>query len=390
MPITDWKIWSEDGDMGDESETTEEKITKLQSSFPESSVEALLELLVSCEGDTERVKELLGVKKNGRGISVQSTLKRFMTPAVGEDKRVFKHLDTGIKGKTYHVYDPDEVKKLLPCTFHLKLFPKELADKLLQGLLKDSESWKSREFYLFERKVRSHHTTALYAEAEGFTTEDATYNGLPAMHVYPFSKELVEARNIIQDIVNEEIIKRGLAKYQYPGEWVSGIAVCNKYEGREETVGYHSDQMTHLGPHCVIASVSLGATREFRLKDRHDREKSTISIHVPHNSMVIMHAGCQEEYKHSLVPTTDAITPHPLSGTARINITFRMYLDDFKTERLPRCECDYPMLLRTTIARDHNYKYIWQCSGAYNNGTGCSKIIWPSFKENVLDASEGS
>lgn len=382
-------------------DTTDEKLTKLKSYFPEVSNETLLELLVSCSGDTSRVLDLLEVNKEetckgnlcarsqSKRVNYQTTLKRFVVDSECDDHehkqkgKIPRMLDSTIKGRTYHLYDPDMVNRHLPCTFHLDVFPKELADRLLTVLLKDSKEWTSRSFYMFERLVKSHHSTALYSDRNEFTTKDATYNGLPAAKIRPFNDGLKQARDIIQDIVNEEIIKRGLAKYQYSGEWVSDIAVCNGYNGSEETVGYHSDQMTHLGPHCVIASVSLGTTREFRLKDRHDRDTSTFSIHVPHNSMVIMHAGCQEEYKHSLVPSACPITPHPISGDVRINITFRMYLDDFKTNKLPHCDCGFPMLLRTNISKERNYRHIWQCSASYNDGKGCSKIIWPKFKENA-------
>ena len=32
------------------------------------------------------------------------------------------------------------------------------------------------------------------------------------------------------------------------------------------SVGYHSDQLTYLGPHAVIGSLSLGVAREFRVR----------------------------------------------------------------------------------------------------------------------------
>lgn len=53
-----------------------------------------------------------------------------------------------------------------------------------------------------------------------------------------------------------------------------------------------------------------------------------ISIHLPHNSLLVMHAEMQEEWKHSIHPAK-AIDQHPVSGNIRINITYRYYRDAF-------------------------------------------------------------
>jgi hypothetical protein len=192
---------------------------------------------------------------------------------------------------------------------------------------------------------------------------------------------MFKAREIVERLVNDEIDKRGLMKHQFPGPWKSDVALCNKYDGGHESVGFHSDQMTHIGPHAVIASVSLGVTREFRMKKRHDKESSTISIHVPHNSVIIMHAGTQEEWKHSVVPTAGALDNHPISGQVRINITYRMYPEEFSTDRVPKCTCNRTMVLRTTIqkSQDQPYKYIWQCSTEK-----CNTLLFPKFRINDL------
>lgn len=83
-------------------------------------------------------------------------------------------------------------------------------------------------------------------------------------------------------------------------------------------VGYHCDQLTYLGPRAVIGSLSLGVAREFRVRKitardetgveglKRSAEKATsradaegqIAIHLPHNSLLVMHAEMQEEWKH--------------------------------------------------------------------------------------------
>ncbi len=40
--------------------------------------------------------------------------------------------------------------------------------------------------------------------------------------------------------------------------WRANVAASNCYEGGKESVGWHSDQLTYLGPCPTIASLSLG------------------------------------------------------------------------------------------------------------------------------------
>lgn len=134
-------------------------------------------------------------------------------------------------------------------------------------------------------------------------------------------------------------------RYQSPNEWTPNAAFVNCYKGGAESVGYHSDQLTYLGPRAVIGSLSLGVAREFRVrkivargggdegKDRRGNSQRAdaegqIAIHLPHNSLLVMHAEMQEEWKHSIHPA-QAIVPHPISGNKRINITYRNYREDF-------------------------------------------------------------
>ena len=153
----------------------------------------------------------------------------------------------------------------------------------------------------------------------------------------------------VQSAVNREIEKRikthhggHKLKFQSPTEWLPNAAFANCYAGGAESVGYHTDQLTYLGPHAVIGSISLGVTRQFRVRkivaqdddevERSGRsradEEGQIAIHLPSNSLLVMHANMQEEFKHSIAPT-QAIDPHPVAGNRRINITYRCYKDAF-------------------------------------------------------------
>lgn len=77
-----------------------------------------------------------------------------------------------------------------------------------------------------------------------------------------FNPDLYEARPIIEDTVNRVLKGRAKEKYEYADPFKANVAFCNLYANAAECVGYHADQLTYLGPHPVIASLSLGCERE--------------------------------------------------------------------------------------------------------------------------------
>jgi hypothetical protein len=58
------------------------------------------------------------------------------------------------------------------------------------------------------------------------------------------------ACEIIETIVNDEMSKRTRMPFEWAGgdgRWCANVAASNCYEGGKESVGFHADQMTHLG-----------------------------------------------------------------------------------------------------------------------------------------------
>lgn len=199
----------------------------------------------------------------------------------------------------------------------------------------------------------------------------------------------------------------------------------------------------------------VGTNRSFRLREvvptneKGTRAARTYNIPLPHNSvgpfvyacernltslhaypllqqLTIMHASCQEMFKHAIPPQRTIDLFHPpyppppdlreriLSdpSNARINITFRFFRPDYKPSNTPRCKCGIPCYLRPDmknryslpmddddgrkqasgstnkevkspiLRRDAVAKYWWTChAGAQNDGKGCG--IW-----RVMDAKE--
>ncbi|KAK5010547.1 hypothetical protein LTR16_005196 [Cryomyces antarcticus] len=207
----------------------------------------------------------------------------------------------------------------------------------------------------------------------------------------------------VQEAVNLEIGRRiethypgaKKLKYQSPHPWLPNAAFVNCYDGGSESVGYHSDQLTYLGPRAVIGSLSLGVAREFRVrkivpKNENDKRddvsadaEGQISIHLPHNSLLVMHAEMQEEWKHSIAPA-QAIDPHPLAKNKRINVTYRCYKESLHPRFTPRCKCNIPAVLRCVQRKKENHgRYMWMCHANYTPGQpGCSFFQWADFDDD--------
>ena len=88
--------------------------------------------------------------------------------------------------------------------------------------------------------------------------------------------------------------------------------LCNLYRDGKDSVGLHADDEPEMGP--VIASVSLGAERLFRLR-RKDGSVA-FSERLAHGSLLIMAGDTQKNFKHD-VPKEPGVT------RPRINLTFR-------------------------------------------------------------------
>ena len=88
------------------------------------------------------------------------------------------------------------------------------------------------------------------------------YNGKPTTPPKTFLPEMEDACRIVEKIVNGEISKRTRFSLEWPADemnpWQANVAASNCYTGSKEGVGFHSDQLTYLGPYPTIASLSLG------------------------------------------------------------------------------------------------------------------------------------
>lgn len=89
----------------------------------------------------------------------------------------------------------------------------------------------------------------------------------------------------------------------------------NLYRNGQDSMGWHADKEKELGLNPLIASLSLGAKRLFKL--RHNKSKQIIDLHVCHGSLLLMGGNLQHRWRHCLPKN------HANNGS-RVNLTFRL------------------------------------------------------------------
>jgi len=100
------------------------------------------------------------------------------------------------------------------------------------------------------------------------------------------------------------------------------FCLANLYRDGADSMGWHADNEPEMGP--TIASLTLGATRRFRI--RHNRTREIREFALGHGALLIMSGTMQEYWQHEVPKTRVAVGE-------RINLTFREVLgpDEIRT-----------------------------------------------------------
>ncbi|MCM4159758.1 alpha-ketoglutarate-dependent dioxygenase AlkB [Antarcticibacterium flavum] len=160
--------------------------------------------------------------------------------------------------------------------------------------LMEELKWEQHYIKLFGKTHAQPRLTALYAENDS----SYTYSGLTLQphKFHPLLKNLTEK---LKEIT--------------PSPFTHCLA--NLYRDGNDSMGLHSDDEKELGQNPVIASISLGATRKFRLKHKEFKDQKQ-DLLLEHGSLLLMQGTTQHYWKHELPRTKKEVGP-------RINLTFR-------------------------------------------------------------------
>jgi alkylated DNA repair dioxygenase AlkB len=123
----------------------------------------------------------------------------------------------------------------------------------------------------------------------------------------PWLPELLALKAMVGKATPAEAYSNlGLANLGY------NAVLCNLYRNGNDSVGLHADAEPEMGP--VIASISLGAERLFRLRSKNGR--MAFAQKLQHGSLLIMAGDTQNNFRHE-------VPKEPGISEPRINLTFR-------------------------------------------------------------------
>ena len=91
------------------------------------------------------------------------------------------------------------------------------------------------------------------------------------------------------------------------------------YRNGSDSIGWHSDDEPELGPDPVIASLSIGGARAFRVRSKgrgQELEPSCVTTMLEDGDLLVMSGRSQLDYQHSVPRTSKDVMP-------RVNITLR-------------------------------------------------------------------
>ncbi len=190
-------------------------------------------------------------------------------------------------------------KNLLPQEGELFLirgfYPANEADSTFQSLL-NSLAWQTEHIFMFGRSVQVPRLMCWYGDP------DAVYCYSGVRHTpSPWTTGLKTIKHDIEAVCQTSF----------------NSVLANLYRNGQDSMGCHADNEKELGRNPMIASLSLGDSRLFRLQ--HNRRRQKIDLILEHGDLLIMSGVLQHHWKHSLPKTRQV-------KTERINLTFRQIL----------------------------------------------------------------
>ena len=171
------------------------------------------------------------------------------------------------------------------------LAPNE-ADRLLAEVI-EAANWDVERLVMFGRQTVAPRLTAWYGEPGA----SYRYSGV----VRPAEAWLPPIRRLAERVAEAVA-------------WRFNYVLVNRYRDGRDMLGWHADDETDLGEAPVLAAVSVGAERVFRIRPR--RGGASVGRTLGHGSLLLMWGDSQRDYKHCLPRTRKPVGE-------RLSFTFR-------------------------------------------------------------------
>ncbi len=177
--------------------------------------------------------------------------------------------------------------------YYPEFFSLKESNNYFKSLL-ETVKWQQDDITVFGKTYKQPRLTAMYAN----NNESYSYSNI-TMTPHVFTKELMDIKTKVETIININFT----------------TCLLNLYRNGQDSNGWHADNEKELGTNPIIASVSFGAERLFKLKHRQDKSLKKDLV-LQHGSLLIMKDETQHKWLHQIPKTKKEVGK-------RINLTFR-------------------------------------------------------------------
>lgn len=165
------------------------------------------------------------------------------------------------------------------------------SERLFRDIM-DETPWEARNIVLFGREVPQPRLACWFGD------RSYSYSGI-TLDPRPMTPTLLEIKSVVEELARTTF----------------NSVLVNLYRDGNDSMGLHADDEPELGPEPIIASVSLGGERNFRLRHRESKELRQISL--ASGSVLVMSGRSQACWMHDIPKTKRYVAP-------RINLTYRL------------------------------------------------------------------
>lgn len=196
--------------------------------------------------------------------------------------------DSFFSVSTLHHCSPYLMETILERGSAKILYQTNAFDASLFSQLRDEVPWRQNKIRMFGKELDEPRLTAWYGPA------------------YQYSNIIWEEKafSATMEKLRAEVSKR--ANFEF------NAVLLNLYRDGNDSMGWHRDNEPEMDTRC-IASVTLGASRTFKVRSRETKE--VWNLELEDGSLLLMH-DLQEAYEHAVPKRKKVLEP-------RINLTFR-------------------------------------------------------------------
>jgi len=179
-------------------------------------------------------------------------------------------------------------------SFARAFYPPDVAAQYMDRLFNETD-WRREKIQIWGKEHWQPRLTAWHGDAGS----SYSYSGL-ALEPHPWTPTLLALKKDVEAISGHRF----------------NSVLLNLYRDENDSVGWHSDNEAELGVNPVIASLSFGQTRTFKMKHKSRPELKTMALQLTNGSVLLMAGTTQKFWQHAVDKERRHMEP-------RINLTFR-------------------------------------------------------------------